>query len=232
LQRAALTVGSALAAFADPARGDMVALLGELTGEPAARRMAARMASDPEGAAILREQPRVRLDKVDVSALAALPPGTFGRAYADYLAAHGFSPDERHEVRLVADPALRYVLQRYREVHDFWHVLSGLPPTVVGETAVKWLEMVQTGLPMAALSAFVAPLRMSPAERAALRGTYIPWATQAGRRAKFLMAVRYERFFDMPLDDVRRELNFVPAPPLPVEPPAGAAAGGHAEALK
>jgi ubiquinone biosynthesis protein COQ4 len=227
LQRAALTVGSALAAFADPARGDMVALLGELTGESAARRMRARMAAEPDGAAILSERPRVRMTQAEIAALSALPAGTFGRSYADYLAVHGFSPNERHEVRLVADPELRYVIQRYREVHDFWHVLSGLPPTVVGETAVKWLEMVQTGLPMAALSAFVAPLRMSPLERAALMGTYIPWAAQAGKRARFLMAVRYELLYDQPLEDVRRTLNFTPAPQLRVE---GRGSGGPAVA--
>lgn len=47
------------------------------------------------------------------------------------------------------------------QVHDFWHVLSGLPPTVVGEIALKWFEMMQTGLPVTALSAFVGPLRLT-----------------------------------------------------------------------
>ncbi len=35
---------------------------------------------------------------------------------------------------------------RYRQVHDFWHVLSGMPTDVLSEIAVKWLEMVQTGI--------------------------------------------------------------------------------------
>jgi len=39
-------------------------------------------------------------------------------------------------------------MTRYREVHDFWHVLCELPPTVLGEITLKWLEAVQTGLPM------------------------------------------------------------------------------------
>jgi hypothetical protein len=49
-------------------------------------------------------------------------------------------------------------------VHDFWHVLCGVHPTVVGEIAVKWFEMVQTKLPVATLSAFAGPLRLPPAE--------------------------------------------------------------------
>jgi len=46
-------------------------------------------------------------------------------------------------------------------VHDFWHVLCGLPPTVLGELALKWVEMVQTGLPVAAFSGLFGPLALS-----------------------------------------------------------------------
>jgi ubiquinone biosynthesis protein Coq4 len=57
-----------------------------------------------------------------------------------------------------------WVVIRYRQVHDFWHVLCGVKPTVLGEIAVKWLEMVQTKLPVATLSAFAGPLRLPPVE--------------------------------------------------------------------
>eukprot|EP01048_Picozoa_sp_COSAG05_P034413 COSAG05_NODE_14375_length_398_cov_1.387960_1_plen_79_part_10 len=43
-------------------------------------------------------------------------------------------------------------MTRYREVHDFLHVLTGLPPTVEGEIALKTLEAVQVRLPIALLS--------------------------------------------------------------------------------
>ena len=49
-------------------------------------------------------------------------------------------------------------------MHDFLHVATELPPTVQAEIALKWFEMVQTGLPMCALSAFVGPLRLPPAQ--------------------------------------------------------------------
>ena len=32
---------------------------------------------------------------------------------------------------------LAYVMQRYREVHDFWHVICALPTSVAGEVALK-----------------------------------------------------------------------------------------------
>lgn len=212
LERVAVALGAAVVAFVDPARGDMVALLGELTGGPALRVMRDRMAADPEGARLLAARPRVRLDRPALAGLRALPPESFGAAYCRYLDAHGFSPDERHEVRFVQDAELRYVLQRYREAHDFWHVLAGLPPTVLGETAVKWLEAAQTGLPSAALSALVAPLRLLPEERAALRSVYVPWAVRTAREARYLMAVPYEELLQLPLDEVRLRLRLTPAP--------------------
>ena len=42
-----------------------------------------------------------------------------------------FTPDERSPVHFVDDPELAYVMRRYREAHDFWHVLSGTGTTVV-----------------------------------------------------------------------------------------------------
>lgn len=40
------------------------------------------------------------------------------------------------------DAELAYAMTRYREIHDFLHVLTGLPPTVEGELALKTLEAV------------------------------------------------------------------------------------------
>ena len=72
-----------------------------------------------------------------------------------------FEPDGRSLVRFVDDQELAYVMQRHRELHDFWHTLFGLPPTVLGGIALKYVEMAQTRLPVAALSSLVGPLRLS-----------------------------------------------------------------------
>jgi len=72
-----------------------------------------------------------------------------------------FEADGRAYVKYVDDAELAYVMQRYRELHDFWHVLFDLPPTVYGEIILKYVELVQTGLPVCTLSGFVGPLRVS-----------------------------------------------------------------------
>ena len=214
LERLGVAVGAAVTAFIDPARADMVALLGEVTGAPALQLLHNKMSADPDGQYLLKHKPRVRKDAISVGSLRQLPADTFGAAYARYLDAHGFDPDKRHQVAMIGDPELAYVMQRYREVHDFWHVLADLPPTVLGELAIKWLEMVQTGLPMPALSSFVAPLRLPPDQLFTFYTVYVPWASDCGGRAKFLLSVRYEGLFSLPIDEVRQRLHFSKAPQL------------------
>ena len=141
--------------------------------------------------------------------LEALPVGSFGRSYANFLAAHGFNPDERQAVRHISDPELAFVMQRYRQVHDFWHVLCGVQPTVMGEIALKF-EMVQTELPVATLSAFVGPFRLPPHEFRELWTKYVPWAARCGLEAKFLMNVPYEHLLESDIAELREQLKIVP----------------------
>ena len=101
-------------------------------------------------------------------------------------------------------------MTRYREVHDFWHVLCELPPSVHGEVMLKWLEAVQTGLPMCFLSGAVGPLRLSLKEREELVARGIPWAIRTGGDCEDLLCVYYEEHLERPLKDVQGELGIVP----------------------
>ncbi|KAF9967249.1 Ubiquinone biosynthesis protein, partial [Actinomortierella ambigua] len=115
-------------------------------------------------------------------------------------------------VHFVDSEELAYVMRRYRETHDFYHTLTNLPVTVDGEIALKWFEMVQTGLPMTMLSSFFGPLRLSSEERSRLFEVYVPWALENGSNCKPLMNVRWEEWMDKPVDEVRSELGVKPAP--------------------
>jgi Coenzyme Q (ubiquinone) biosynthesis protein Coq4 len=44
------------------------------------------------------------------------------------------------------------VMQRYREYHDFFYTLTGLPSMVEGKVALKVFELANTLLPMTGLS--------------------------------------------------------------------------------
>ena len=132
LEGLGVALGSAVVSFLDPERADMVALLGEVTGGPALARLRGVMRGSAEGRAVLAQRPLVRGPLFDAQAMVrTMPLGSFGAAYGLYMSDHGFSADARTPVRFVADAELAYVMTRYREVHDFLHVLSGLPTTVV-----------------------------------------------------------------------------------------------------
>lgn len=213
LQRALYAAGSAVTALFNPLRGDMVAVLGETTGTRALQTLRDAMLMDPDGRRILRERPRIGSGTIDLDKLRKLKPGTFGRTYVDWLDEHQVTPDTRMPVQFVEDPELAYVLQRYREIHDFWHALTGLGITVEAELALKWFEMVQTGLPMTALASFAGPLRLNSQERERMRKIWVPWALQAASEARNLMCVPYERLWDRDLEALRKELN-IRTPPL------------------
>eukprot|EP00850_Spirogloea_muscicola_P023088 SM000328S12458 [mRNA] locus=s328:97872:99740:+ [translate_table: standard] len=213
IQRLAIAVGSAVGALADPARADLVAALGETTGERAFARMRDRMATSQEGRELLQERPRVT--NQSVAHAWDMPTCTFGAAYASFMGSRNFQADERPPVRFVDDSELAYVAARAREVHDFWHVLFGLPTTVPGELALKMVEAVQTGMPMAALSVLGGPLRLTTAQRVSLVGTYYPWAVKAGLRANDLLSIYYERHLHELLDEVRDRWRIDVAPAMP-----------------
>ncbi|KAJ3404287.1 hypothetical protein CcCBS67573_g07752 [Chytriomyces confervae] len=212
-QRLSMAVGSAFKALSNPSREDMVAALGEVTGTLALQRMRTRMATDATGRRLLRERPVINTSTVSLSELRALPKHTLGRAYVSFLDIEGVSPDTRTPVKHMddTDDELKYVMLRYRQVHDFFHVLTGMGTTLEEEIAVKWFELAQTGLPVALLSGVFGPLRLNSSDRKLLFTEHVPWLVQCGSSSKFLMNVYYEECMHLPIADVRQQMGiFLP----------------------
>mmetsp|Transcript_4385 Transcript_4385/g.8296 ORF Transcript_4385/g.8296 Transcript_4385/m.8296 type:complete len:296 (+) Transcript_4385:88-975(+) len=202
----------AVRAIRDPyLRGDSVAAVGEATGQAALERMLARMKRESEGRQVLEDQPTLEKEDDLAAKLRLLPAHTFGGAFARYLDMHGFEFGKRPPVELIADPQLAYVMQRYRETHDLLHTLTGVPVSVTGETALKWFEMSQTGLPMTALAAFFGGVRAETSERDTLPGL-VNYCARAGRDSKFFMGVYFERHWETPLVDLRKMLQLPKMP--------------------
>ena len=133
------------------------------------------------------------------------------------MRSHQFEADARPKVKFINDEEdneLAYVMLRYRQVHDFWHVLCGLPPTILGEIALKSFEWRITGLPSCGLSTVIGPLRLTHAERYILLTQYIPWAMRSGTECEDLLLYDYEKHIDKDIDEIRIELNLEPAPEL------------------
>jgi ubiquinone biosynthesis protein COQ4 len=191
--------------------GDMIAVLGETTGEPALAAMLKQLYSSEEGLAILADRPLITPELHSSTIL--YPVSSLGAAYTSFMSGHEYSADERTPVRFVTDSDHAYVMTRYRQTHDIWHVVCDLPPTVLGELALKCLEMLQTGLPMTAIATLFGPLRLTSKEREQLINIYLPWAwRQHQSLTQPFITVYWERYFNDDLATIRQRLNIVPAP--------------------
>ncbi|KAI5001326.1 hypothetical protein ZWY2020_025976 [Hordeum vulgare] len=124
---------------------------------------------------ILLERPRVIWTQV--SRAWDMPKTTFGAAYALLMGSRNFSHDDRPHL------------------HDFWHMMFGLPTNLMGETALKVIKFEQMFLPMCMLSVH-----------------YLPWVSKAGLRTTDLMSVYYVKHFHEDLEEVRRNCGIVSCP--------------------
>ncbi|XP_054164206.1 ubiquinone biosynthesis protein COQ4 homolog, mitochondrial-like [Oppia nitens] len=211
-QKVLLSVGSAIAAITDPYRDDMIAVFGETTGYLALQKMHKQMLSDDEGRQILEDKPRINSTTIDIDRLATLPDGTFGRQYYNWLTINNVTPDSRQPVKFVDDVHLAYVMQRYREVHDMIHAVLGMPTNMLGEVLVKWIEAIQTDLPMCWSAGLFGAVRLAPKQRKNYVTIGLPWALKCGHEARSLICIYYEKRFEQNLDDLRRELKIPQIP--------------------
>ena len=169
------------------------------------------MLGSETGRRILQDRPRITSKTISMDHLRTLPADSLGRTYVLWLDREGVTPDTRETVKYIDDEECAYVMQRYRECHDFYHALTGLPVIVEGEVVLKAFEFANTLLPMTGLSIF-AVMRLKPAERSRFWMTYLPWAIQNGTRCKDIINVYWEEELERKVDDIRREL-MVESPP-------------------
>lgn len=171
------------------------------------------MLSSPTGRRILRDKPRITSQTMSLEYLRTLPDNTVGRMYASWLDREGVTPDTRDQVRYIDDPEDAYVMQRYRESHDFYHALTGLPVFAEGEIALKGFEFANTLLPMTGLSLF-AVAKLKKGERKRFWETYLPWAVSNGLRSEEVINVYWEEVLEMDAGELRKSLGIEIPPDL------------------
>uniref|UniRef100_A0A182JZX4 Ubiquinone biosynthesis protein COQ4 homolog, mitochondrial n=1 Tax=Anopheles christyi TaxID=43041 RepID=A0A182JZX4_9DIPT len=186
---------------------DMIACLGETTGREALEKILHNMRATEEGQQILAEKPRINTRTVDMEALKMLPENTFGYTYVKFMEDNNITPDSRMEVRFLDEPELAYVMTRYRETHDMVHAILDMPTNMLGEVTVKWVEALNTGLPMCYGGAVFGAFRLRPKQRQNYLRKYLPWALRTGNRIKPLMGVYWEKRWEQDVTELRKELN-------------------------
>lgn len=188
--------------------GQVFRIIDALSGR-AGERTFRRFAADPTGARILAERRSLLAILSDRAALAALPEGTLGRTYADFVGREQLSADGLVEASLEDQGRSpegsdeRLFQDRIRDMHDLWHVVTGYGRDLFGETALLAFSFAQTLNPGVGFIVAVGLLKAETAEERRL----IVAAFRRGRRAAWLPASDWEALLARPLADVRRDLH-------------------------
>lgn len=207
LDRYNLILKSAVDSVNDPEDGQHVSELGDLTNLNSLKQIRTRMLETGEGKQILTEKPRITEDSMDFQNLKDYGQNTLGFAYYQYMSRNNFSPNERPLAKYIPDIELSYVCQRYKETHDFYHVLLDMDRTLIDEVAVKWFEAEHLRLSSSSLGGLFGSLTLSPKEVFFLYNRLLPGIIQIARNSKFLLAVYFEKRLKQDLSELRKELN-------------------------
>ena len=175
------------------------------------------MRAHPTGASILRDRRPLPPGILEPQRLADLPEGSLGRAYYEHCRHNDLDPrvisteSEKVAAEIPATEEHRFIYNRTRDSHDFWHVLTGYGIDMAGEAGIiAWTYGMMRNkayLLICLLNAILCTRRGRPdVFRTIWRGYWY------GRRSPQLLAVDWEPHLARPLDEVRRELGLEAAP--------------------
>jgi ubiquinone biosynthesis protein COQ4 len=199
--RLAVAASALLDLARDPSRLDRVFDLGVALNAARIPKVLATLEKDPDTKRLLDEQPSIDSQHVDFDALERLPDGTLGREYVRFLRDNGITPDVFKKPD-VADARAAYIMQRIRQTHDLWHVLTGYTPDVRGEILLQAFTYAQLRAPSALAITILGVVRHgSPGIVRDARKAF-----RRGRATRRLATYRWEERWSTPLDDIRREL--------------------------
>lgn len=180
-------------------------------------RLFARFKQTPTGARILAERRALLKTLSNREALLALPEGSLGRVYADFVAREQISADGLVEASVEGGRSLdigeqrRLVGDRLRDMHDLWHVVTGYGRDLLGEAALLSFSYAQTRNRGVGFIVAVAWFKARSAEarpfRELLRSAY-----RRGKQSAWLPAADWETLLTRPLAEVRAELRVGPPP--------------------
>jgi ubiquinone biosynthesis protein Coq4 len=168
---------------------------------------------DPRGARLFAEKRTIDSTTVDLDAFEQLPEGTLGHAYAKFMMAHDLTPNvfdgPPEDVR---DERAAYVIQRMRQTHDLWHVVTHCETDPAGEIALQAFTFAQVKAPSSAILAAVGTLRSLRHTREVLRDAHALY--RRGLAAQPLVLFPWEDYWATPLTEVRRMLGLPESPRL------------------
>lgn len=199
-------LGALAKVLANPERTDQVLEFSVHANAGSLARRIDRFFGDPRGRRLYEERRAIDSKTIDLDRLGRLPEGTLGRAYADFLRSRGLTPEVFDGAPShVSDPRAAYVVQRMRQTHDLWHVVTGYATDAASEIALQAFTFAQVRAPSALILATAGALRGARQAPGLPREAVA--AFRAGRRAQKLAMFPWEDHWETPLAEVRAMLG-------------------------
>jgi ubiquinone biosynthesis protein Coq4 len=208
-ERISMMVKSAYNGLIDPHNGSYISELGDLSSMNTLKWIKTKMESDETGSNILREKPVITEETIQFEKLANFPKNTLGYNYYLYMNENKFTPNERPLVRYVPDIELAYICQRYKETHDFYHVLLGYEPSLLHEVSVKWFEALHLRLPSPSFASIFGCMTLSVSEMFMLYNRLLPHVIRNAKESDFVLNVYYEKLLEEDIGVVKRNMNII-----------------------
>ena len=203
----------------DPEKTDQVIVFSIYANAGTMPKRIHRFFETEDGRRLYDERRTIDSKSIDLDALAALPEGTLGHAYAHFLESRGLTPAVfDNPPSEVSDPQMQYVVQRLRQTHDLWHVVTGHDTDPGSEVALQAFTFAQVRAPSSAILAAMGTLRALRQKPSVARDVVTSFAS--GARAKRLPVFPWEDHWATPLHEVRRLLGL---PAEGIASPAAAA---------
>lgn len=168
---------------------------------------------DPATLALMQEQ-YLAPEPYDLEALLQLPPESLGYIYAQHMRENQLDVVFYPPLEQVEDDDIAYLRKRARQTHDVHHVVLGFPAVDVGEMAISAFYLSQYNVPLSALLlgfGFLYTILREP-ERIEELVTALNLGWNTGQQCPKFMGIKWEDYFELPLEQVRRELDVPVAP--------------------
>jgi ubiquinone biosynthesis protein COQ4 len=182
-----------------------------------------RLLATAEGGMIAFARPELARRLMDEAWLDALPAGSVGAAYREFvrsqqLSAQGLVRISQEGASEIDEPhPYAWFGRRTRDVHDVWHVLTGYGRDALGEACLVAFSFAQTGGLGWGFIALGATVRTRKGRRPYKRAIWQGY--RRGGQAKWLLGEDYERLLHEPLEAARARLGLVPSGVYDAIPP-------------
>ena len=203
--------------IADPEDTSKVFEVIRAASGPSLRRGIKRFAAREVGRRVLENEIDLLDTMRDRERLEALPSGTLGRTYYDFIYAEALSADGLVDASMSRagtlydemSPDMRRYAQRLRDQHDIWHTLTQYGRNELGEACLLGFTYAQTRNRGIGLIVLTGGWKLYKAlGTRALRAIWQGF--RSGLHASWLPGEDWEAMLELPIEEVRRQLAIRP----------------------